>query len=38
MGWTELLKPNTAKIVITLIVPAIVGLLVTHRVENTVNF
>jgi predicted Na+-dependent transporter len=37
-GWTELLKPNIAKIVITLIVPAIVGLLVTHRIENTVDF
>ena len=38
MDWTELLKPNIAKIVITLIVPAIIGLLVIHRIENTVDF
>jgi hypothetical protein len=37
-GWTELLKPNIPKIVVTLIVPAIVGLLVTQRIENTVDF
>jgi len=36
--WTDLLKPNIPKIVITLIVPAIVGLLVTHRIEKTVDF